>query len=508
MSAHSALRRFTRLPLVFSGLAALTLGACTSLAPPAVLPPLPVAGQWQQTPADAALNDVHTVVAAELHWQAWFTDPQLQQLIARALENNRDLRVAALRVDEARAAFGIAQAGRYGELGVGASAARARIPGDLNASGRAQTGGEYRAEAVLNSWELDFWGRIRSLEDAALNTWLATDAARQALQLSLIRAVADSYLGVREFDERVAIARQSVLSHEQSLRIFRRRFEVGSTSRLDLTQVQTLLSQAQALLSRLEQARAAQMHALAVLLGTDPGALDEAGGAARLPDFAELQPGLPSEVLALRPDILAAEHRLRASAANIGAARAAFFPRIALTASFGSASAELDGLFSAGSRSWTFAPVLSLPIFDAGRRRAELALSEVRRDIAVAEYELAIQNAFREVADALSDRRWLTEQLRIAHTNHEAQRERARLAQLRYDHGATAYLEVLDAQRDLLEAAQQLAQTRRALRSSQVALYAALGGGTRATANADTDTDTDEATLPHSPQAADADPSS
>ena len=194
--------------------------------------------------------------------------------------------------------------------------------------------------------------------------------------------------------------------------------------------------------------------------------------------LAELAPGLPSTLLVARPDIAAAEHALRGAHANIGAARAAFFPRIALTGTWGSASAELDGLFESGSRAWTFAPVLSLPIFDGGRRRANLDLSQIRRDIAVAEYEKNIQTAFREVADALAARRWLGEQLQTARTALDAQAERARLAQLRYDNGSAAYLEVLDAQRDLLAAEQQLVQARRALLSSQVALYAALGGGT------------------------------
>ena len=199
--------------------------------------------------------------------------------------------------------------------------------------------------------------------------------------------------------------------------------------------------------------------------------------------LSELSPALPSDLLIARPDIIAAEHRLRAANANIGAARAAFFPRIALTGGWGSASAELDGLFDSGSRAWTFAPVLSLPIFDGGRRRANLALSEVREDIAVAEYEKSIQTAFREVADALAARRWLGEQRDVLQVAQDVASERARLAQLRYDNGSATFLEVLDAQRELLAAGQQLVQARRALLSSQVALYAALGGGTATAAS-------------------------
>ncbi|MCE0734086.1 efflux transporter outer membrane subunit [Halomonas sp. G15] len=449
-----------------------------SLAPAPDTPPLPVPEVW---PAhlESGTDGAH---AGELPWQAYFTDPLLRRLIETALENNRDLRLAALRVEEASAAFRIQRSDRFPAVGVGTQGGRARIPGDLNMLGRTQVGGEYRAEVGLTTWELDLWGRVRNLEDAALQTWLASDAARQAVHLALIAQVADGYLGLREIDERVAIARQTLATREESYRIFRRRVEVGSTSRLDLTQVQTLLYQAQALLAQLEQARAKQLHALTMLVGADPDPLPAGAPFDETAVLAELRAGLPSELLFSRPDIIAAEHQLRARDAHIGAARAAFFPRIALTGSFGTASSDLDSLFDSDSRAWTFMPTLSLPIFDGGRRRANLELSEIRRDIAVAKYEKTIQTAFREVADALSAKHWLAEQLTIQQANLEAQIERARLAQLRYDNGSATFLEVLDAQRDLLGAQQQLVQARRELLSSQVALYAALGGGTLAAA--------------------------
>jgi NodT family efflux transporter outer membrane factor (OMF) lipoprotein len=281
----------------------------------------------------------------------------------------------------------------------------------------------------------------------------------------------------------VQIARQSVASREESYRIFQRRYEVGSTARLDVTQVQTLLTQAQSLLAQLEQQRATQINALRLLVGGDPGIEPQQEPFDETTVLAELDAGLPSTLLTSRPDIIAAEHRLLAANANIGAARAAFFPRIALTGSFGSASAELDGLFESGSKSWAFVPTVSLPIFDGGRRQANLELSEVRRDMAVAEYEKAIQNAFREVADALAAHHWLRQQLEVQLVGRDAQAERARLAQLRYDRGSAAYLEVLDAQRDLLDVRQQVVQTRRALLTSQIALYSALGGGNDASDN-------------------------
>jgi len=391
--------------------------------------------------------------------------------------NNRDLRVAVLRAEEARAAFRIQRADQFPALGIDAQSARARVPGDLSVTGQSVVAGEYRAEVGLSSWELDLWGRVRNLKESALQSWLATDAGRRAAELALIGQVGDGYLGLRELDERVALARRTVQTREESYRIFSRRHEVGATSKLELTQVQTLLTQAQTLLAQLELARAHQLHALGQLLGTHPGALPAATPFDENLTLAELTPGLPSAVLASRPDVAAAEHLLRGANANIGAARAAFFPRIALTGSWGSASAELDGLFESGSRAWTFIPTLSLPIFDGGRLRASLALTEVRRDIAVAEYEKTVQTAFREIADALAARRWLAEQLQIAQTTLEAQSERTRLAQLRYDAGSATYLEVLDAQRDLLAAEQQLVQARRAVLSSQVALYTTLGGG-------------------------------
>ncbi|WP_339650886.1 efflux transporter outer membrane subunit [Halopseudomonas pelagia] len=460
-------------------LSAVILTSCMSLAPAPETPPLPVPNAWPDHLASAA-GGAH---AGELAWQAYFTDPLLQRLIETALENNRDLRLAALRVNEASAAFRIQRSDRFPAVGLGVQGGRGRVPGDLNVTGRSQVNSEYRAEVGLSSWELDLWGRVRNLEAAALQTWLASDAARQAVHLALIGQVADGYLGLREMDERVTIARQTVATREESYRIFRRRVEVGSTSKLDLTQVQTLLNQAQTLLTQLEQARATQRHALALLVGADPGPLPARAPFDETTVLADLQAGLPSELLVSRPDIISAEHQLRASDANIGAARAAFFPRIALTGSFGTASADLDGLFDSGSRAWTFAPTVSLPIFDGGRRRANLELNEVRRNIAVSGYEKTVQTAFREVADALSARQWLTKQLAIQQINLDTQSERARLAQLRYDNGSAAYLEVLDAQRELLGAEQQLIQARRALLSSQVALYAALGGGTQVTSS-------------------------
>ena len=450
--------------------ATLVLTGCASMAPPFETPALPVPAHYATPGTDTGTP------AATTGWRDYFTDPRLQALIAQALENNRDLRTTALRVQEARAAYGIQRADMLPTLGAQTGLDRSRVPADLNLTRQPLLGSQYQVGLGLASWEIDFWGRVRSLNDAALQNYLASDAARRAVTLGLIAQVAQSELALRELEERLLLAHQAIASRKESLRIFQRRVDVGSASRLNLTQVQTLLSQAEALGAQLEQARAQQANALALLVGAPVGPTP---ATVRL-DTLQMPPlrvGLPSDLLAQRPDIMASEHQLRAAQAQIGAARAAFFPRVALTGSLGTASAELGGLFDSGSQAWTFSPTISVPLFNGGRLRNNLNLTEVRRDIAVANYEKTVQGAFRDVSDALVARQLLARQLAIAQDARAAQSERARLSQLRYDHGAAAFLEVLDAQRDLLVADQQVVQLRRALLSSQVSLYAALGGG-------------------------------
>jgi len=453
-------------------LAALIAAGCAPMIPPLALPASPVPARFP----DAAPVAAVPVTAADLDWPQAFPDAELQALIAQALAHNRDLRTAALRVQEARAAWGIQQAALLPSVGLATDASRSRVPADLNVTGRSIISSQYQVGLGLSAWELDLWGRLRSLDEAALQAWLASDEARRGLTLSLATQVAQSWLALRETDERLALAREAIASRNESLRIFSRRFDVGASSRLELEQVRILATQARALGAQLEQQRAQQVNALALLTGV-PVDLPPRNQPLADAMVADVAPGLPSAMLAARPDIAAAEHRLRQANANIGAARAAFFPQLTLTTSLGTASAALDGLFEPGSRAWTFAPSLSLPLFTAGRLRANLQLSEVRRDIAVADYEKTIQSAFREVADALAARQWLAEQLGIQKEALAAQAERARLARLRYDAGSAAFLEVLDAQRDLLSAQQQRVQTQRALLAARVSLYAALGGG-------------------------------
>ncbi|MCX5591172.1 efflux transporter outer membrane subunit [Alcaligenes endophyticus] len=434
--------------------------------------PLPVANHY---PGQTASQDN---AALNSDWRVHFTDPQLQQLISIALENNRDLQTAVLRVEEAQAIYGIQRSDQWPSLGIGAEAGRAKVPGDLNMSGQSMVSGKYEAYAGMSTWEVDLWGRVRSLKEAALQQYLATDSARRAVQISLISGVVNTWLSLSELNERLRLAEETIASRQASLDLFTHREAVGAASMLDLTQAQTLLIQAQSLAARLEQERAAQNHALALLLGAKDTPEQPAQSLAYLAThIAPVQPGLPAQLLTARPDIIAAEQRLLASHANIQAARAAFFPTITLTGAFGSSSAELKGLFDSGSKAWSFLPSISLPIFDGGRRQANLSLAEVRKDMAIVNYEKTIQTAFREVADALSNREWLNKQVHIQEQALQTQKQRAQLAQMRYDSGASGYLEVLDAQRSLLDAEQGLVQTRRLLLSNQVLLYAALGGG-------------------------------
>lgn len=478
--------------LAGAALAVATLAGCANLAPAYQRPALPVPGHYAMA-ADAA------AVAPPADWRAYFTDARLQALIEQALAHNGDLRIAVSRVAQARAAYGIEAAAQAPTVALQASAERGRVPADLNLTRHPLQARQYQAGVALASWELDFWGRVRNLGDAALANYLATDAARQAAQLALIGQVALTYLDLCDSAERIALARRTLASRQQSYDMAARRTRVGSASPLQLTQVETLLIQARALLLQLQQEHATRQHALALLVGapvdaavagtgagTDTstgagtGASTDAGantGAGATTPLAVPAPGLPSDLLARRPDIAAAEQRLLAAHANIGVARAAFFPRITLTGALGSASAQLDGLFDPGSRAWTFAPSIALPLFDAGRRRDQLALAEARREEALASYDKTVQSAFRDVADALSAHHWLSAQLQVADDAVRVQRQRAHLSQLRFDSGASSYLDVLDAQRDLLSAEQQQVRARHAVQAARVSLYLALGGG-------------------------------
>ncbi|MBL8490853.1 MAG: efflux transporter outer membrane subunit, partial [Rhodocyclaceae bacterium] len=410
-------------------------------------------------------------------WRTFFPDPRLRQLIAAALEHNRDLRIATARVEEARAQYGVARADRLPGVDLAAGRNAARTPADLSATGRRLTSQRYDVNLSMLSFELDFWGRVRSLNDAALAGYLATEEARRAFRLTLISDVAGAYLALLEAEERAAIATDTVKSRRQSRDLVAKRRDVGLAGDLDVMQADAAHELARADLAALERQRAAAANALTLLVGGVPLDLPDGRSLAGQGIAPDLIADLPSEVLLRRPDVLAAEQRLIAANANIGAARAAFLPRILLTAAFGTASRALAGLFDAGSEAWSFQPALRFPLFDAGRLAANADIAEARKVVAVADYEKTLQQAFREVADLLSARDRLAEQLKAQQAAEKAQDGALAIAEARYKAGISSYLEVLDTQRGQYSARQASLQVRRAWLANSAQLYKALGGG-------------------------------
>jgi outer membrane protein, multidrug efflux system len=462
----------------FAGLAALgLLVAGCSMAPHYQRPAAPVATDF---PATSAAPATTTTASADLGWREVFGDPRLQALVALALEQNRDLRVASLNVELVRAQYRIQRAQLLPQVGASAGATFQRTPADLSLSGMASTSEAWSVGAVVAGFELDLFGRVRSLSDAALEQFLATEEARRSAQLSLVAGVASQYLAGRAFEEQVALAKDTLEAVDAALKLTRRTAEAGRVSELDLRTAEAQVETARFNLAAAEQQRARAENALVLLVGSSlpadlppPLSLDEGQV------VAELQAGIPSEVLVRRPDVLAAEHALRSANASIGAARAAFFPSISLTAFGGRASASLDGLFTGGADSWSFMPRITLPIFAGGALRASLDVAEVRKSMEVARYERAIQGAFREVSDALVSLGWIDEQLRAQTARVAAEARRFHLSELRYRSGVDSYLTLLTAQRDLFAAQQQLIQTRLARLTNLIDLYKALGGGWR-----------------------------
>ncbi|MEP6791857.1 MAG: efflux transporter outer membrane subunit [Ramlibacter sp.] len=452
------------IPTRIAVIACTALLAACSMKPAYQRPDAPVPASW---PRDAATGGP---VAADIEWQAFFTDPRLRELVALSLQGNRDLRVAVLSIEQARAQYQIRNADRLPTVNAQATGSRTPAANDTITS-------VYTVGLGITAWEIDFFGRIASLSEAALAQYLATEEGRKAAQIALVSAVANAYLSLVADQELLEITRQTLVTREDSLRLARLRFENGVTSELDLRQAQTLTEGARVTLAQQERQRMLDENALALLIGQPLPAGFATTAAIDSVNLPDLPAGAPSDLLTRRPDIRQSEQQLIAANANIGAARAAFFPRISLTAGIGTASNQLSGLFSSGSWGWTLAPQLVLPIFDSGRNQAGLASANAGRDIAVAQYEKAIQTAFREVADALAGRATLGEQLRAQRAVAEAEAVRTRLSDLRYTNGVASYLDLLDAQRSLFIARQALVQTRLAQLQNQVLLYKALGGG-------------------------------
>lgn len=465
---------------VLAGASLLALWGCASLAPslPKAAPEIPLAWPLPATTieagapfADANPAAVGAASASDIGWRNFFADPALETLIARALDHNRDLRVAVLSIERARAQYRIQRADRLPTIAVAASATRGGGSGNF-------TPDLYVVELGLTNFELDFFGRVRDLSRAALQQYFAQEETRRAAQLSLIAEVANAYLTLAGDQSLLDLSQATLANQADAFRLTERRHDLGAVSGLDLEQARTTVETARADAARFTGQVARDIDALNLLVGAEvesellPKRFD-----ANVIGISALPPGLPSEVLLRRPDVLTAEHQLRAANASIGAARAALFPSIRLTASAGTASEALSHLFAGGSGFWSLVPQLNLPIFDSGRLQGNLDVAKADQDIALAQYEKSVQTGFREVADALALTRTLAAQREAQQALMEAATRANALSLARYQAGRDSYLVQLDAQRTLYSAQQALISTRVAEQTNRVTLYKVLGGG-------------------------------
>ena len=449
---------------------------CT-LAPRYERPAAPVPAEWPAGPAYSEAKAAASFAAAdERPWREFIADPRLWKIIETALDNNRDLRIAALNVERAHAYYGIQRAELLPAVNAIGSGSKERLPADLSRSGTVTTSERYGVNLGVISWEIDFFGRIQSLKDRALEEYLATEQARRGAQILLVSALADAYFALAADRENFKLVTSTLDTQEASYKLIRKRFDVGIASELDLRQAQSQVDTARRDVARYTQIVAQDENALNLLAGAPvPQELLPPDLSNVIPP-GEISAGLSSELLLHRPDVLTAEHRLRAANANIGAARAAFFPRISLTAAMGTASADLSGLFKSGSGTWSFAPQIVMPIFDA-RTWSAYDVTKVEKEISVAQYEKAIQTAFREVADALAVQGTMSRQIEAQQSLVDALAVAYRLANARYTKGIDNYLTVLVAQRSLYAAQQVLISLRLAGVSNRFTLYKVLGGG-------------------------------
>jgi multidrug efflux system outer membrane protein len=457
--------------------ALLLLAGCT-MAPKYARPAAPIPPAWPSGPAYAQAGTTNVPAVPDLRWQEFFTDQKLRQVIGTALTNNRDLRVATLNVERARALYRIQRAELLPTVNGTAAYGKQRVPSEVMGFNQPLTIEAYDANLGVASWELDFFGRIRSLEDRALEEYFATEQARRSAQIMLVSSVANAYLALAADRENLKLSETTRDAQQAAYDLVKRRYELGLATELDLFRAQTPLDVARRDIALYTQQVAKDENALNLLVGS-PTASDWTGLSAELSGVAppkEISAGISSEVLLRRPDVLEAESLLKAANADIGAARAAFFPRISLTAAFGTASSDLSGLFKTGSQAWNYAPQIVMPIFDA-RTWSANKTAKVQREIAVTQYEKAIQNAFREVADALAVRGTVDREVAAQQSLVNASAETYRLANSRYDKGIDNYLGVLDAQRSLFAAQQALVLLRLEKVASRVRLYAVLGGG-------------------------------
>ena len=453
------------------------LGGCATLAPDYARPAAPVDNTWPATGGKVAAAGADESVATP-GWRTFFVDTRLHQLIDLALANNRDLRETALNIVKARAQYRIQRAELLPAVSADAGSTARRTPGDLSGTGQAITSRSHSVDLGFSNWEIDLFGRIQSLRDQALETYLASEETLRSTRISLVAEVAGAYLTLSADAALLQLAQETLASQQSSYALTRKRVELGVGTELDLRQIETSVETARRDAAAYTAQVATDRNALVLLVGTSvPDTLLPPAGLDSVTALRELPVGLPSTVLQERPDVLAAERQLRAANANIGAARAAFFPSISLTATAGTASSTLGGLFAAGSGAWTFIPQVSLPIFNAGANRANLQVAETDRDIYLARYEKAIQSAFREVADALAQRATLDARLDAQHKLVDASAASYRLSEARYQKGVDSYLSALDAQRSLYAARQSLVSLKLSAATNAVTLYKVLGGG-------------------------------
>lgn len=467
---------------------ALSVSACGLLAPRYQAPALPVADAWPiAANVDASnVNDTSVdakagAAVADIGWRDFFVDANLQKLIESALHNNRDLRVAILNIERARAQYRFQRADRLPSIDASGAMTRQKAPTVFNTGGNGYPITEiYTADVGVSAYELDLFGRVHNLSRAAFQRYLAQDAARRSAQLSLIAEVANAYLTLAADRELQGLAQETLASQENSFRLIQQQHERGAVSGFDLAQAQTTVEVARVDAARYAGNVAQDINALTLLVGAplDINTLPQ-DFAAQVTGLQPLPAALPSEVLLRRPDVLQAEYQLRAANADIGAARAAFLPRITLTGSVGSASTELSELFASGTQTWSFIPQITVPIFQGGRLLSNLSIANTDRDIAVAQYELSIQSGFREVADALALTQTLSQQRQAQESLTQAAAKTYELSQARYKAGRDSYLVLLDSQRSEYAARQGLIATRLAEQSNRVTLYKALGGGWR-----------------------------
>ncbi|MBO9644565.1 MAG: efflux transporter outer membrane subunit [Pseudacidovorax sp.] len=455
---------------------AAALAGC-SLMPAYERPALPVQDAYAGDAGKATEQPV-----ADLGWRDVFRSPQLQQLIDMSLANNRDLRVAVLNIEKARAQYRVQDAARWPTVNATASGTGSRTPADLSSTGDVLVAHQSSVSLGLSAYELDLFGRVRSLSAQALQEFLSTTEARRTTQVTLVSEVATAYLTLAADQDQLTLARQTLADQSEALSLQQRLQDLGQASALTVSQARTSVETARVDVERYTGQVAQDRNALVLLIGPPvkadllPDSLTAATDLTQGP-LAAIPPGLPSQLLQRRPDIVEAEHDLKAANASIGAARAAFYPRISLTASAGTASSELSHLFKAGSGSWSFVPQLSLPIFDAGTNRANLAAAQASRDIAQAQYEKAIQTAFREVSDALAQRSTLSRQMDAQQALVDASAESYRLSQARFKAGVDSHLTVLSSQLSLYAAQQNLIATQLSQMTNLVTFYRTLGGG-------------------------------